>query len=209
MYIGHVRKFTLRGCYSHNAKTGHDVKSRAATNDIRYNRISDDDGSDTSFLIDLPNGGDCALVGNVLRRGPNASQSVLVTFAEEGATNPKQTLSVVNNTFNNQRQNATFVRVAGQPALKVVNNLFAGAGTWLAGGTLDTTSNKAGGAADFKDAAMGDYHLAPGSTAIGAGVDVVKVDVFDLTPRFEYKLSVGEERRRVKTPPDLGAYGTP
>ena len=207
-YIGHVRRFTLRGCYVHNAKMGHDVKSRAAINDIRYNRISDDDGSDTSFLIDLPNGGDCVLVGNVLRRGASASQSVLVSFAEEGAINPKQALSVVNNTFDNQRAGATFVRVAGQPALKVVNNLFVGTGTWLAGGTLDTAGNKAATAADFKNAALGDYHLTAGSAAIGAGVDPGKADG-DLTPRFEYNLSIGQEQRRTKTPPDLGAYGTP
>ena len=209
LYIGHVRRFTLRGCYSHNAKTGHDVKSRAAVNDIRYNRISDDDGSDTSFLIDLPNGGDCALVGNVLRRGASASQSVLVSFAEEGAINPKQALSVVNNTFDNHRPNATFVRVSGQPALKVVNNLFAGAGTWLAGGTLDTESNKSATVGDFKNAALGDYHLTAGSAAIGAGADPGKADGFDLTPRFQYKLSIGQEPRRAKMPPDLGAYGTP
>ncbi len=209
LYIGHVRKFSLRGCYSHNAKTGHDVKSRAAINDIRYNRISDDDGSDTSFLIDLPNGGDCALVGNVLRRGASASQSVLVSFAEEGAINPKQTLSVVNNTFDNQRANATFVRVSGQLALKVVNNLFMGVGTWLAGGTLDTASNKTATAGDFKDSAMRDYHLAPGSAAIGAGINPGKAGSFDLTARSQYALSLGEEPRSVKTPPDLGAYGAP
>lgn len=208
LYIGHVRRFTLRGCYSHNAKTGHDVKSRAAINDIRYNRIGDDDGSDTSFLIDLPNGGDCAIVGNVLRRGPSASQSVLVSFAEEGAINPKQALAVVNNTFDNQRRNATFVRVSGSPMLKVVNNLFLGAGIWLAGGTLDRTSNRAATAGDFKNAAMGDYHLAVGSAAISRGSDLGKAGS-DLTPHFQYALFIGQEPRKAKMSPDLGAYGTP
>ena len=43
MYIGRVKEFTLRGCYSHLAKVGHNVKSRALKNYILYNRIMDED----------------------------------------------------------------------------------------------------------------------------------------------------------------------
>ena len=45
MYIGHEGRFTLRYSYSHAAKVGHLVKSRAAENYILYNRLSGEDGT--------------------------------------------------------------------------------------------------------------------------------------------------------------------
>ncbi|HEY2923318.1 MAG TPA: right-handed parallel beta-helix repeat-containing protein, partial [Candidatus Binatia bacterium] len=43
IYIGTVRSFTLRASYVHHARVGHNVKSRALTNYILYNRIMDED----------------------------------------------------------------------------------------------------------------------------------------------------------------------
>ncbi len=206
MYIGHVHSFTLRGCYSHNAKAGHDVKSRAAANYILYNRISDEDTSDTSYLIDLPNGGASYVIGNVLRRGPNASQGILISFAEEGAVNPKQSLAVVNNTFANDRHDATFVRVAGMPTLKVVNNLFLGQGTPVSHAEGEVSHNLIVSPSDFVNAAAWDYHLAPGSAAIDAGAVPGSMDGFDLMPRFEYAPPASLKPRPVQGVLDMGAY---
>jgi hypothetical protein len=57
MYIGHIKSFTMRNCYSHGAKIGHNVKSRAQTNIITYCRIMDESDGTASYTIDLPNGG--------------------------------------------------------------------------------------------------------------------------------------------------------
>ena len=127
LYIGHVRRFTLRGCIVRDARTGHDVKSRAAVNEIVGNTIRDEDTSDTSFLIDFPNGGRCRVVGNTLRRGPNASRAEMIAFAEEGATNPVQSLSVTGNAVTSDRSRAALLLVAGMPTLRLAGNSLRGA----------------------------------------------------------------------------------
>jgi hypothetical protein len=57
IYIGEVRSFTLRYSSVHHAVVGHDVKSRALTNHIAYNRIMDENDGRSSYAIDLSNGG--------------------------------------------------------------------------------------------------------------------------------------------------------
>ena len=68
MYINHVRSFTLEGSWSHDARVGHLVKSRALVNHILYNRITGQGGTD-SYEIDLPNGGLSDVIGNVIEQG--------------------------------------------------------------------------------------------------------------------------------------------
>ena len=73
MYINHVRSFTLEGSWSHDARVGHLVKSRALVNHILYNRITGQDGTD-SYEIDLPNGGRSDVIGNVIEHKSNETQ---------------------------------------------------------------------------------------------------------------------------------------
>src|SRR3954469_23437554 len=68
LYIGHVRSFVLRYSYIHHAIVGHNVKSRAARNDIRCNRIMDEKDGRSSYAIDLPNGGLALVVGNLIQQ---------------------------------------------------------------------------------------------------------------------------------------------
>jgi len=206
MYIGHVRRFTLSGCFTHDANVGHDVKSRAAESDILYNRISDDDGSNTSYLLDLPNGGNCRVIGNVFRRGPDAEQPILIAFAEENGPNPEQVLSVVNNTFVNDRQNAVLVHTAGQPTLKIVNTLTLGGGTLVSGAAGDISHNLAAVPGDFRDVARLDLRLRPASKEIGAGTPAGSAGGEDLTPRLEFAPPVGTRPRRARGVLDVGAY---
>lgn len=67
IYIGAVRSFTLRSSYSHDARVGHLVKSRAATNSILSNRLTGQAGNG-SYELDLPNGGLSYVIGNVVHR---------------------------------------------------------------------------------------------------------------------------------------------
>ena len=79
MYIGKIDKFTLRYSYSHHAKTGHNVKSRAKENYILYNRIMDENNGTSSYDIDLPNGGLSFIIGNLIQQGPNTDNSTIVS----------------------------------------------------------------------------------------------------------------------------------
>ena len=109
IYVGHIARFTLTNSYIHDAVVGHEVKSRAAVNIITDNRIFDNDG-DASYSIDLPNGGDATITGNVIEQGanPQANQNIFA-YGEEGITNGNPTVSIANNTIVNDRPNGVGV----------------------------------------------------------------------------------------------------
>ena len=84
LYIGGVRSFTLRFSYVHHAVVGHNVKSRALTNHIAYNRIVDEADGRASYAIDLPNGGLSYVIGNVLQQGPATENDAIIAYGAEG-----------------------------------------------------------------------------------------------------------------------------
>jgi hypothetical protein len=212
MYIGNVRSFILFGSYSHDAVVGHEVKSRAQVNYILYNRIQEGDSATASYDIDLPNGGLNYIIGNVVRKGPRAQNSTVITSGEEGATNPVQEFYFINNTIVNDRGNGTFVRVNGNvPTIRLVNNIFAGrfavGSTILSGNSGEQTTNLRAVDPGFVDAANFDYHLAGGSAAIDAGTPPGTAnDGTDLTPTLQYVDQASVEDRPDDGAIDIGAY---
>lgn len=160
----------------YGAHVGHDVKSRAQINDIRFNLISDDADSDTSYLIDMPEGGDCRVIGNLLHQRTRALQSALVSFAGEGAKNKAQALYFINNMIVNDRDDKLPLRIFGTPSLRIVSNLLLMRGASQSGASKLTATaaagvfanNKYASASDFVNPPAGDYHLAVGSAAIDA-----------------------------------------
>jgi hypothetical protein len=212
MYIGNVRSFWLMASYTHDAVVGHDVKSRADANFILYNRIQDSDTSTGSYDIDLPNGGANFIIGNVIRKGPSAENSVVVTAGEEGATNPVQEFYMVSNTVVNDRGPGTFVRVLGSVAtLELVNNLFAGRfaarSTVLSGNAGQLITNLVAADPGFVDSGNFDYHLTAGSPAIDGGTDPgFSGDGVDLTPYYQYVDQANLEDRPMDGAIDIGAY---
>ena len=65
LYIGRVNSLVFRNSYSHDAKIGHNLKSRANTNTIVYSRFSSSVNR-PSYEIDLPNAGTSYIIGNVI-----------------------------------------------------------------------------------------------------------------------------------------------
>lgn len=127
LYIGQVRSFTMRGCLSHHVNTGHLVKSRAQTNTIAYNRLIDGPDGTSSYAIDLPNAGTSYVIGNVIQQGPQASNSTIIAYAGEGASNPGTDLYVVNNTIINDRQaGGIVVHNWTEHPTRLVNNIIIG-----------------------------------------------------------------------------------
>ena len=210
MYIGHEGRFTLRYSYSHGAKVGHLVKSRAAENYILYNRISGEDGS-ASYEIDLPNAGTSYIIGNLVQQGPSTQNATFVTYGVEGATpqNPGHTLFVVNNTFVNDRPaGGTFISVGGAitTGAFIANNIFFGAGTITNQTSAILMTNFAQGDPRLVDRAAYDYRLAPGSPCINAGSDPGTGAGFALLPSRQYLHPAGAIDRTIDGIVDIGAY---
>jgi MYXO-CTERM domain-containing protein len=210
MYIGHEGRFTLRYSYSHDAKVGHIVKSRAAENYILYNRLSGENGS-ASYELDLPNAGTSYVIGNLIEQGAATQNSVFVTYGVEGTTpeNPGQTLFVVNNTFVNDRTaGGTFINVGGAITTPVViiNNIFLGVGTITTQASATQRTNFAQADPKLVDRLAYDYRLAPGSPCINAGSDPGMGAGFVLLPSRQYIHPSSAVDRTIEGEVDIGAY---
>ena len=199
IYVNRVRSFTMRFSYSHHSRTGHLVKSRALKNVLEYNRITGEGGTEV-YNVDLPNGGESYLVGNLIQQSPYSANRGLVTYAAEGGVNPVQQFTAVNNTFVNDATNGTFINLYGAPSARVQNNLFVGPGTTVSG-VAQIVTNVVTSAPGFANPAAYDYRLTAGSPAINAGSDPGS-----LAPTRQYVHPRSSETRPVVGALDAGAY---
>ena len=218
LYIGNARSLTFRNNYSHDANVGHNLKSRAQTNTIVYNRFSSTApgaigstaSGQPSYEIDLPNGGTSYIIGNVIEQ-PAANQNPnMVAYGEEGATNPGQDLYVVNNTFlNDYSAGGTFVLVGSGVSKPVLlrNNIFAGIGAPTNQAGAQDITNYRSVAPAFVDRANYDLRPAPGAPFINAGsASGVTTAGVALAPQFQYRHVAMSEARVADNVLDIGAY---
>lgn len=205
IYVNGVKRFILRYSYSHGATIGHNVKSRAKRTDILYNRLADEADGRSSYVLDIPNAGRAYVIGNVIQQGPNADNSTVIAYGEEGYNHASNKLFLVHNTIVNDRGSGRFVWVDGSPRLvKLLNNLLVGPGalgddgSWQMEGNLLRQTDPG-----FIDAGKYDYRLRAGSAAIDAGAAVAPPR---LRPKFHYLETAAREPRPVSGAPDAGAY---
>ena len=218
MYIGHAKSFTLKNSYVHHAKAGHNVKTRATTNHILYNRIMDEDSGTSSYAIDLPEGGDAFVVGNSIQQGRHAQNSSLINYSRKSNEQTGR-LHVVHNTLVNDRRSGTFIQNRSSSAARIVNNIFAGRGPVIAGtanmkGNLFVGASVADGGsgsgnqeapeAGFVDRSTFNYRLTAGSAAIDRALARATG-----IAKFEYvHVADGKPRAQVEAP-DIGAFEFP
>lgn len=182
VYINETRTFTFRYNDSHDSHVGHLLKTRAKANYILYNRLATMNGTG-SYEIDLSEGGDAWIVGNIIQQGRVSENKGLIAYAgevhvPEGEEAEGGHLYLVNNTIVNDRQDgADLVALFDQQpkTFRMVNNLLvdipkseiermAEAGAALDGNLLTSWP----GLAARKQL---NYALADHSEAIGKGVD--------------------------------------
>lgn len=128
VYVGPANKVTVRNCFFHEAKIGHNFKSRAKETRIENSYFMDGPTGTSSYLIDVPDGGLVYLRGNLFQKGPNADNTTSVHFGQEYLYHgwPVNTLTMIHNTFVSTRSGGTFV--TGDNRLTAVTstaNLFA------------------------------------------------------------------------------------
>lgn len=129
LYAGRIARFTLVDSYSHDARVGHLVKSRARESIVTGNRLVDGRGT-ASYELEFPEGGVVTVRDNVIEQGPLTENPVIVSFGAEGYRWPRNELSMSDNTLVNRApHNATFVRVApGHASARLTSNVWVGAG---------------------------------------------------------------------------------
>ncbi len=113
-------------CRFLDTRTAHHVKSRARNTVIAGNDIADGDSGTSSYLIDIPNGGNVLIQNNVLHKGANSSNpAVAISIGIEGASNPSNRVIVRDNRFSSDlREPTMFVRNSTlTPALLTGNTL--------------------------------------------------------------------------------------
>lgn len=205
MYINRVRSFTLQHSYSHHANVGHLVKSRAITTRILYNRLMDEATGNSSYTIDVPNGGTTYIIGNVMQQGPLSPNGGIIALGLEGASNASSGIWIVNNTIVNDRGSGYFVNNNTGASALLANNLFAGGGTVLQGqGTQQT--NLVTNTPGLVSAITYDYRLLAGSPLIDAGSDPGMAGSVSLLPQFQYVDPTRRVPRVIDGAIDIGAY---
>jgi hypothetical protein len=206
LYIGAVKSFTLRFSYVHHAVGGHNVKTRALTSYVTYNRIMDEKDGKSSYSLEFPDGGLAFVVGNVIQQGPAAENGTIVSYGAEKLAHPLNELYFVNNTVvNDLPQQGRFVFVKpGVETVKMANNVFSGPGEVPAGAS-EPDGNVVLAKRDFVNAGAFDYRLRAGAAAIGRGVDPGSAHGFELRPTAEYTRDAQENVRPRSRNADAGA----
>jgi hypothetical protein len=135
IYIGQIKEVIVENTVFQGTRVGHHVKSRALRTEIINSSIQDGTDGTSSYLVDLPNGGDLVLVGSVLEKGPHTSnRGTAISIGEEGNLQPVAVMLVENNRFTNDTTGpTTFVNnLTGFPAT-LLNNSLRGLVTPLTG----------------------------------------------------------------------------
>ncbi len=234
IYIGMIRSFTLRNSYVHHASFGHNVKSRAAANHLLYNRLADEGDGNSSYIVDLPNGGTAYLVGNVIQQSRYTDNWSLINFGSK-FNRPPDRLYLANNTLVSERKDSRFVNNRSARPVMLVNNILVGRGKPVQGPARlvsnlmvhqatptsmarirgDSRMRNAGAPysgnfmadrAGFADIARRDYRLSPYSPAIDVGRDPGAAEGVSLVPKFEFANRFQLAERRRHGPIDLGAF---
>lgn len=205
IYVGEAKPFVLIGSWIHGAVDGHNVKSRASENRILYNRIEDDPGKASSYLVDIAEGAPTLLLGNLLIERAESPNRVILSIASEKNAPTAPTVIAYNTIV---RPTAETVAVAnrGSGPVRLINNLVVGPGR-LAEGGVSVESGLEVQRFPFADPGRGDFRPAPGSPAVDAALPARPWRKLRLDPIWQYRHPLNlEPRRPTGRGFDLGAF---
>lgn len=214
LYINHTDTLFFRYNYSHHAHVGQELKSRAHVNFIEYNRLSNEATGDASREIDLPDGGQAYLIGNLIQQGPMGVNSNLVGFGVESLNNPgPHVLYAINNTLVNEKTVGSFFAMPSTVSFKGYSNIMAGGGSIMATG-FPSLTDTAGNLRDpdiadlnFRSAATYDYRLEVPSPAQNIGIPAgYAASGYPLVAMQEYVHPTNSAIRCQQATMDAGAY---
>jgi Right handed beta helix region len=125
---GPIELLDIEHCVFLDTKIAHHIKSRARNTIIRDNRIEDGPAGTSSYLIDIPNGGNVLIQGNSMHKGAHSSNpGVAISIGVEGVKNPTGVLIVRDNVFDSGVPGqTTFVRNSTSTPVELTGNTISG-----------------------------------------------------------------------------------
>jgi hypothetical protein len=130
IYVGPLAVLSITRSRFEATRICHHVKSRALRTEITDTHIIDGADTRSSYLVDVPNGGDLLLARSVLRKGPGAGNTTIaVAIGAEGVRHPTKSLRIEGVDFANLQSVPTaFVRNWSQVPVIVTGTRLAGPG---------------------------------------------------------------------------------
>jgi hypothetical protein len=197
---GRSKRFELRYSYSRGSQGGHLVKSRAQENLITYNRLTEEEGGRSSYIIDIPEGGMASIVGNVIEQGAATLNHGMISYAGESNKHLDNRLSIVNNSIYNRDFKGVVVRNHADLDVVLVNNLLGGTPAVTTDSVVELVNNLMRPDHGMQDPRSYAFGLVAGAQAIDAGVE------FEITPSKEYVHPARWRPRESIWKIDVGAY---
>jgi hypothetical protein len=135
IYAGHIRLLRVERSKFLEQHEGHHIKSRATRTEIVGCDIQDGPAGNSSYLIEIPNGGSVLIENNQLSKGRlTTNGGTAISIGAEGDINPPGPVTIRNNTFVNQQERSTvFVRNFAATPAELGGNKLIGAVTPLFG----------------------------------------------------------------------------
>lgn len=185
LYAGRIARLTVTGCWSHSARTGHLLKSRAAHNLILANLLADGPDGAASYELEFPEGGQARVLGNLIQQSRHTQNLHMVSFGAEAWRGADHELLMAHNTFIDDTGQGTLLRAApGRPAGRIVlaNNVWVGSKRLDAPGA-ELHNNFTLSDADLDAGPVHHRRLRANSPAWGQAADRGEA----LRPAFEYR----------------------
>lgn len=144
IYIGRISHFTLEHSHVTGAITGHNIKSRARENIIRYNRIMDGRSGAASYQIDISDAGDSDIMGNLIQQSERADNYTVIAIGLENASAQRKGSRISFNTIINHKSEGIFARAGSGTQVDMHDNILVGTGLTSKGSGVNLRNNFAG-----------------------------------------------------------------
>ncbi len=126
VYVNRIKLLDIERSRFADTHQGHHIKSRALATKIIGCDIEDGADGTSSYLIDIPNGGNAVIADNRLEKGPHTQNpATAIMIGAEGVSQPTDQLVFRNNLLvNDEGRPTTFVHnVTATPAQLIGNTL--------------------------------------------------------------------------------------
>lgn len=124
IYLGMMKRLTVRRSAFMATRVGHHIKSRALETIVTGSYLDDAD-TPSSYAIDLPNGGLATLKDNILIQSSVAPNKVIINYGTR-PVHPDSRLIVKDNAFFNLATSGTAIRIKTAGSAEISANSFSG-----------------------------------------------------------------------------------